>query len=70
MTDLAEPTKIQPGSPTPESEPAEKKLPWHLRGNFAPVSDEVTLTDELRVTASGPLANRLRYPLTRTRPKL
>ena len=34
MTDLAD-APIAP----------ERKVPWHLRGNFAPVFDEVTLTD-------------------------
>jgi carotenoid cleavage dioxygenase-like enzyme len=50
MTDLAEPTSAQPVSPTT----GERKQPWHLRGNFAPVFDEVTLTDELRVTGEIP----------------
>ena len=31
----------------------EPNVPWHLRGNFAPVSDEVTLTD-LEVVGSIP----------------
>jgi carotenoid cleavage dioxygenase-like enzyme len=53
MTDLAEPMNTQSAS-AGSNEAPEKKLPWHLRGNFAPVFDEVTLTDELRVTGSIP----------------
>ena len=33
----------------------ERRVPWHLRGNFAPVVDEVTLTD-LNVVGSIPAA--------------
>ena len=38
----------------------DRKVPWHLRGNYAPVFDEVTLTD-LTVTGAIPPALRGMY---------